>query len=84
MYRYLLRFTLHGFQLADLKMGLDPSRSPWIAAKFGPDLPKEFRLGDAMKPGTGEYINRPLRKSQKYRVFLRAYTSSVSPGFVKI
>ena len=71
-----LRFTLHGFQLGHLKMGVDSTRSAWIAAKFGKDLPKEFRIGDGMKVGTREYVNRPLRKGKKYRVFLRAFTAA--------
>ena len=63
-------------QLSDMQRGGDPTKTAWIAARYDNDIPNEFRLGDSSKPGTGEYSNRPLLENQKYRVFVRAYTSN--------
>ena len=69
------------FQLLPLSLKLsqpdiDPDKVGWIAAKFEADIkPKHiFHLGDGTT-STGGYENRPLKKGQHYRVFLRAYAA---------
>ena len=76
----LLKVTAYlSEQLHEFKT--DPTQSAWIAARYDGDLPTEFRLGDGSKPGTGEYINRPLHPDRDYVIFVRAFTaSSVSIG----
>jgi len=46
----------------------------WIAARYDGVLPREMHVGDGLRPGTGEYLNRPLRISLLYRIFVRAFT----------
>ena len=49
----------------------------WVAARYAAgSLPGEMRLGDGSWPGTGEYYNGPLGRSNGYRIFLRAMTAS--------
>lgn len=45
----------------------------WIAARFDDQLPPQMSLGDGMQ--AVDFTNKPLRPGQKYRVFVRAYTS---------
>jgi len=51
----------------------DPSKEAWIAVDFDGDssLPRDFLLGDGSR-SRNNFINRPLRTSQTYRVFVRA------------
>ncbi|CAG0903422.1 unnamed protein product [Darwinula stevensoni] len=56
---------------------LPPESRPYIAAKFiGQDVPYIFNLGDHQT--FNGYLNRPLFKSRRYKVFLRAYVDSPS------
>ena len=72
---FSLPMQLHNVT-ASLSQLHEANQNAWIAARYDGDLPTEFRLGDGSKPGTGEYTNRPLAKDIKYRVFVRAFTSS--------
>jgi len=51
----------------------DPSKEAWIAVDFDGDasLPRDFLLGDGSR-SLNNFINRPLRTTQTYRVFVRA------------
>ena len=51
----------------------DPSKEAWIAVDFDGDssLPRDFLLGEGGR-SRNNFINRPLRTSQSYRVFVRA------------
>ena len=51
----------------------DPSKEAWIAVDFDDDssLPRDFVLGDSRR-SRHNFINRPLRTTQTYRVFVRA------------
>ena len=51
----------------------DPSKEAWIAVDFDGDasLPRDFALGDAER-SRNNFINRPLRTAQTYRVFVHA------------
>lgn len=57
----------------------DPNEVGWIAARFEGDINPNhmFLLGDGVGTIDG-YINRPLKKGRKYRVFLRAHTGKKS------
>ncbi|XP_025110636.1 receptor-type tyrosine-protein phosphatase F-like isoform X2 [Pomacea canaliculata] len=72
------------FTMDDLiydNMGMDkPASRPYIAARFEAQaLPPQFYLGNGQEYGA--FVNRPLDKDDKYRVFLRAY--SVDPRLYK-
>jgi len=51
----------------------DPSKEAWIAVEFDGDssLPRDFLLGEGGR-SRNNFINRPLRTSHRYRVFVRA------------
>jgi len=51
----------------------DPSKEAWIAVDLDDDssLPRDFLLGDGRR-SRNNFINRPLRTTQTYRVFVRA------------
>ena len=51
----------------------DPSKEAWIAVDFDGDssLPRDFVLGDGGR-SRNNFINRPLRTTQTYRVFVLA------------
>ena len=61
-------------QLFDDPLPVEHSASkPYIAAKFSANrLPSLFTLGDGDE--YEGFMNRPLNKDWKYRVFLRAHT----------
>lgn len=70
-------------QLIYDNMGMDkPASRPYIAARFEAQaLPPQFYLGNGQEYGA--FVNRPLDKDDKYRVFLRAYSvDPVSVSFV--
>jgi len=50
----------------------DPSKEAWIAVDLDGDvsLPRDFLLGDGAR-SRNNFINRPLRTTQTYRVFVR-------------
>jgi hypothetical protein len=56
-----------------MKSAGDPSRESWIAARFdeASPPPAELLLGDGSRTGD-RYINRPLRRTNVYRAFVRA------------
>ncbi|XP_064607458.1 tyrosine-protein phosphatase Lar-like isoform X3 [Liolophura sinensis] len=57
-----------------------PASEPYIAARFEARyLQSEFELGNGQ--AYGSYVNRPLDRDQRYKVFLRAY--SVDPKLYK-
>ena len=70
--------------MEDPKLNLGLDKYAWIAARYdGNKLPQEFRLGDGLKPGNGNYVNKPLKKGHTYRVFVRSYTApSVSNTYI--
>ena len=51
----------------------DPSQEAWIAVEFEGDstLPRNFLLGDGGR-SRNNFINRPLRSTLSYRVFVHA------------
>ena len=51
----------------------DPSKEAWIATDLDDDssLPRDFLLGDGGR-SRSNFINRPLRTTLEYRVFVRA------------
>jgi len=51
----------------------DPSKEAWIAVDLDAEssLPRDFLLGDGGR-SRNNFINRPLRSTQNYRVFVRA------------
>ncbi|CAG0879781.1 unnamed protein product [Darwinula stevensoni] len=53
---------------------LPPEDRPYIAAKFIGDVPYIFNLGDSQT--FNSYLNKPLPKSKRYKIFLRAYVDS--------
>lgn len=61
--------------MREMKPSRDWIHSGWIAARYDDGLPGEMRLGDNMKPGTGEYLNRMLAPDMNYKVFVRAFNS---------
>ena len=51
----------------------DPSKEAWIAVDLDGEsnLPRDFLLGEGGR-SRNNFINRPLRTTQTYRVFVRA------------
>jgi len=52
----------------------DPSKELWIAVDFDSDasLPRDFLLGNRQR-SRSNFFNRPLKTTQTYRVFARAF-----------
>ena len=57
--------------------GNDLEPSAWIAARYDAEsFPDEMVLGDGLRPGSGDYFNRPLPDYLPYRVFVHAVTET--------